>query len=223
MSDRLQLIAIDGPSGSGKSTAAKRTAQELGWSYLDTGAMYRSTALAVHQAGMDLNDRVGMDLLLDSLRLDQRGQSFFLNDVDVSQAIRSMEISKLVTPVSADIRVRQAMVREQQALGQRGQWVVDGRDIGTVVFPNACCKIFLVASLPVRTYRRFKELTGNGISTTLAEVQQDLERRDMADSTRAHSPLRKAEDALEIDTSEQSIELVVGAILEHLKKVSPST
>lgn len=215
MSSRLDLIAIDGPSGSGKSTTAKRTAERLGWSYLDTGAMYRATALALHRAGVELAETAQVKTILDQININQEGTSIFLDGENVSDAIRTMEINQMVTPVSADAQVREAMVRQQQRLGQRGRWVVDGRDIGTVVFPGAVSKIFLVASLRVRSERRFKELSDKGILTTLQEVAEDLERRDLADRTRAISPLRKAKDALEIDTSDRAVSEVVDLIVSH--------
>ncbi|MFM8430251.1 MAG: (d)CMP kinase [Holophagaceae bacterium] len=215
MSSRLDLIAIDGPSGSGKSTTAKRTAERLGWSYLDTGAMYRATALALHRAGVELAKTAQVKTILDQININQEGTSIFLDGENVSDAIRTMEINQMVTPVSADAQVREAMVRQQQRLGQRGRWVVDGRDIGTVVFPEAVSKIFLVASLRVRSERRFKELSDKGILTTLQEVAEDLERRDLADRTRAISPLRKAKDALEIDTSDRAVSEVVDLIVSH--------
>ncbi|HCG37157.1 MAG: (d)CMP kinase [Holophagaceae bacterium] len=215
MSSRLDLIAIDGPSGSGKSTTAKRTAERLGWSYLDTGAMYRATALALHRAGVELAETAQVKTILDQININQEGTSIFLDGENVSDAIRTMEINQMVTPVSADAQVREAMVRQQQRLGQRGRWVVDGRDIGTVVFPEAVSKIFLVASLRVRSERRFKELSDKGILTTLQEVAEDLERRDLADRTRAISPLRKAKDALEIDTSDRAVSEVVDLIVSH--------
>jgi len=215
LSSRLDLIAIDGPSGSGKSTTAKRTAERLGWSYLDTGAMYRATALALHRAGVELAETAQVKTILDQININQEGTSIFLDGENVSDAIRTMEINQMVTPVSADAQVREAIVRQQQRLGQRGRWVVDGRDIGTVVFPEAVSKIFLVASLRVRSERRFKELSDKGILTTLQEVAEDLERRDLADRTRAISPLRKAKDALEIDTSDRAVSEVVDLIVSH--------
>jgi cytidylate kinase len=213
MSDLIQVIAIDGPSGAGKSTAAKRVAEALGWSYLDTGAMYRATSLAVHRGSLSLGDRAKMDELLGSIELGQKGTRIFLNGEDVSDAIRTPEVSKLVTPVSADARVREVLVAQQQKLGAQGGWVVDGRDIGTVVFPNAVTKIYLTASVAARASRRYRELESKGIATSLEEVKQDIERRDHADSTRAIAPLRKADDALEIDCSHLSIHEVIEAIV----------
>lgn len=177
--------------------------------------MYRATALALHRAGVELAETAQVKTILDQININQEGTSIFLDGENVSDAIRTMEINQMVTPVSADAQVREAMVRQQQRLGQRGRWVVDGRDIGTVVFPEAVSKIFLVASLRVRSERRFKELSDKGIITTLQEVAEDLERRDLADRTRAISPLRKAKDALEIDTSDRAVSEVVDLIVSH--------
>lgn len=211
----IALIAIDGPSGVGKSTTARQVAQGMGWSYLDTGAMYRAAALGIQRAGIGLEDGQALERTLAQLRIDQRGQRTFLEGEDVSDLIRSPEINKLVTPVSATRRVREVLVDQQRLIGQRGQWVVDGRDIGTVVFPNACCKIFLTASAEARARRRFLEQRAKGIGATMSleEVLADIERRDLADSTRATSPLRQANDALLLDSSDLTLEQVVAAII----------
>ncbi|MBP1626715.1 MAG: (d)CMP kinase [Holophagaceae bacterium] len=211
----LSLIALDGPSGVGKSTSAKRAALELGWSYLDTGAMFRATALALHRAGVTLEDGSALQPLLDKLHIEQRGTREFLGGEDVSEAIRSPEITRMVSSVSADARVRQMLLEQQRAIGAKGNWVVDGRDIGTVVFPEACCKIFLTASVEARAKRRFLELRAKGNATPLEEVMRDLERRDHQDTTRAIAPLRKAPDAIELDSSEMSLEEVVAWIVHH--------
>ena len=210
---RLPLIAIDGPSGVGKSTTAKAVARALGWDYLDTGAMYRSVALALLRAGVALEDREGLERVLASLGFEQRGPRFFLGEEDVSEAIRGPEVTRFVTPVSADARVREAMVEEQRRLGGRGRWVVDGRDIGTVVFPEACCKVFLTASPEARGQRRHLELQAKGDATPFAAILADLLRRDAADSTRAVAPLRQAEDATLLDSSGLNLEQVVARIL----------
>nr|WP_320132778.1 (d)CMP kinase [uncultured Holophaga sp.] len=212
---RLPLIALDGPSGVGKSTAAKRIALELGWSYLDTGAMFRATGLALQRAGLALEDPETLGTLLGQLRIEQRGTRILLAGEDVSEAIRTPEISRLVSAVSANPQVRRTLLEQQQRIGARGHWVVDGRDIGTVVFPEACCKIFLTASVETRARRRFLELRSKGSSITLEEVTRDLEQRDLQDSTRALAPLRKAEDAVELDSSHMSIEEVVAWIVHH--------
>ena len=215
--NKLALIALDGPSGVGKSTTAKQVARELGWDYLDTGAMYRATALALQRSGVALSDRAALERELISLQIGQRGTRSFLGEEDVSEQIRTPEVTQLVTPVSADARVREVLVDQQRTIGQRGGWVVDGRDIGTVVFPNACCKIFLTASAEARARRRYLEQQAKGIGATmtLEEVTADIQRRDHADSTRAASPLRKAEDAVELDSSGMGLEEVVAWIVKH--------
>ncbi|NTW84649.1 MAG: (d)CMP kinase [Holophagaceae bacterium] len=209
----LPLIAIDGPSGVGKSTTAKRVAERLGWYYLDTGAMYRAAALAVQRAGIALADRPALEALLQSLDLSQEGTRIFLAGEDISEAIRSQAVTQLVTPVSADGRVREVLVDQQRRIGARGRWVVDGRDIGTVVFTGACCKVFLTASPEARARRRFLELQANGQAPILEDVLQDLQRRDLADSTRAVAPLRRAEDAAELDSSTMNLDQVVDWIV----------
>jgi len=213
----LPLIAIDGPSGVGKSTTARRVAQRLGWQYLDTGAMYRAAALAVHRRGIALQDREALEELLAQLNLAQEGQRMFLAGEDVSEAIRTEEVTRLVTPVSADGRVREVLVDQQRHIGASGRWVVDGRDIGTVVFPRACCKVFLTASPEARARRRFLELQAKGQQPEFQVVLADLQRRDQADSTRAVAPLRPAEDAVTLDSSDMSMEQVVDWIVaRHL-------
>lgn len=209
----LPLIAIDGPSGVGKSTTARRVAERLGWSYLDTGAMYRAAALALLRADIPLEDRSGLERLLAGLQLSQVGTRIFLDGEDVSEAIRSPEVTRHVTPVSADARVREVLVDQQRRIGASGKWVVDGRDIGTVVFTHACCKVFLTASPEARARRRFLELQAKGQAPVFAEVLADLSRRDQADSTRAASPLCKAEDAVELDSSDLTLDQVVDRIV----------
>ena len=209
----LPLIAIDGPSGVGKSTTARRVAVRLGWQYLDTGAMYRAAALALLRSGHGLEDRQALESLLAGLELAQEGTRIFLRGEDVSEAIRSQEVTRLVTPVSADARVREVLVDQQRRIGNRGRWVVDGRDIGTVVFTNACCKVFLTASPEARARRRFLELQAKGQTPDLTDVLADLHRRDSADRSRAVSPLRRADDAVELDSSDLSLDQVVDRIV----------
>ncbi len=211
--EKVQVIAIDGPSGAGKSSAAKKIAEALSWDYLDTGAMYRATALALMRAGVGLEDEAALFKVLGSMRLEQLGTRIFLNDEDVSEAIRSHEITQFVTPVSADGRVREVLVEQQRIIGQRGGFVVDGRDIGTVVFPDAALKIYLTASVEARAQRRFLEQRAKGSAMTMDEVAADIQRRDHADSTRAVAPLRKAEDAVELDSSNLTLDQVVAKIV----------
>ena len=209
----LPLIAIDGPSGVGKSTTARRVAEHLGWQYLDTGAMYRAAALAIQRSGISLEDGAALESLLSGLELDQQAGRMFLADEDVSEAIRSPEVTRWVTPVSANARVREVLVEQQRHIGASGGWVVDGRDIGTVVFTQACCKVFLTASPEARAQRRLLELQAKGQPPIFAEVLADLQRRDQADSTRAVAPLRKADDAVELDSSGMSLDQVVAWIV----------
>ena len=211
----LPLIALDGPSGVGKSTTAKRVAARLGWDYLDTGAMYRSVALAALGAGITTGDRARLGALLPSIRLEQGAGRFLLNGEDVSEAIRAPEVTALVSPLSAEPAVRELLVAQQREIGARGRFVVDGRDIGTVVFPSACCKVFLTASVAARARRRFLELQAQGVEADEAEVAKDLEARDHRDSTRAVAPLKKAEGAWELDSSALSLDEVVDAIVAH--------
>jgi len=215
---KLPVIALDGPSGVGKSSTAKAVAQALGWQYLDTGAMYRATALAVQRAGASLEDAEGLEAVLHALRIQQRGTREFLGDEDVSEAIRTPEVTRMVTPVSANARVREVLVDQQRAIAGTGGWVVDGRDIGTVVFPDACCKVFLTASVEVRARRRTLELEAKGVAQPLAEVAADIQRRDHADSTRAVAPLRKAGDAVELDSGGMDLEEVVAWIVAHHRR-----
>lgn len=213
--DRLPLIALDGPSGVGKSTTAKAVAAQLQWDYLDTGAMYRTVALAALRAGIDAGDAKGLEGLLGKVELAQDHGRSFLNGEDVSEAIRAPEVTALVSGLSANPAVRKALVAQQHQIGARGGFVVDGRDIGSVVFPQACCKIFLTASVTARARRRYLELQAKGVSTPEAEVATELAARDEADSTRTISPLVKAPDAWELDSSDLELDEVVQAIVAH--------
>jgi len=203
------IVAIDGPAASGKSTTAKMVAKKLQMTYLDTGAMYRAVTLALLRSNTDLDDYDSVCQVVDELELDiydQEGKTVVILDgEDVSQAIRSVPVTKNVSSVSAMKYVREAMVEIQRNIGKKTNCVVEGRDIGTVVFPDAEFKIFMVADVKMRAERRLKELQEMGDDRSLQEVMADLKRRDKKDSTRAHSPLQKAGDAIEIDTSMLSI------------------
>jgi cytidylate kinase len=213
----LNLITLDGPSGVGKSTTAKRLAEALHWGHMDTGAMYRAVTLAFMRVGAAPGNKTKTNEILSTFGYEQRGTSSFLNGEDVSNAIRSIDVTKNVSAVSADPAVREALVGIQRAMGASGEWVVDGRDIGTVVFPQALCKIFLVATPEARAHRRTLELQAKGIAAEFEEVLADQARRDHLDSTRTLSPLRKADDAVELDSSVLSIGEVVEKIIETYK------
>jgi len=211
------IVAIDGPAASGKSTTAKMVAKKLKMTYIDTGAMYRAVTLALLRSNTDLDDFDSVCQVVDKLELDIYDQGaktvLKLNGEDVSQVIRSMPVTENVSAVSAVKYVREAMVRIQRNIGKKTNCVVEGRDIGTVVFPNAEFKIFMVADIKMRAERRLKELHEMGEDWSLQEVLADLKMRDEKDSTRAHSPLKKAEEAIEIDTSMLSIDHQVEKII----------
>ncbi|MFM8438832.1 MAG: (d)CMP kinase, partial [Candidatus Kapaibacterium sp.] len=208
-------IAIDGPAGSGKSTSARRVARELHYTYLDTGAMYRAITLAVIEDGVDIAaSEIEPWLERVSVRVVQRedGQHTFLGDRDVSERIRHADVTGAVSAVSAIPSVRARLVAMQQEMGRDGGIVMDGRDIGTVVFPQAELKIFLVASIEERARRRLKE-SSDVSAAAVEDVARELVERDRKDSTRSVSPLTKAVDAVEIDTSDLSIDEQVQRIL----------
>jgi cytidylate kinase len=199
------IVAIDGLSSCGKSTLAKALAKELHYAYLDSGAMYRAVTLFFLENAVDYAHEGAVVEALQRLeihfeRLEGQNRTF-LNGQDVERAIREMRVSEHVSPVSAISAVRRAMVRQQQAMGSRRGIVADGRDIGTVVFPDAELKIFLTADSDVRASRRHLELAAKGIDADWAQIQNNLLERDRIDSSRADSPLRQADDAVVIDNT----------------------
>ena len=209
------IIAIDGPAGAGKSTIAKSLAQELAYLYIDTGAMYRAVAYQALQNDVDLADEAKLAQI--AARLQDGENLIFLNGQNVTREIRLPEVSAAASPVSAVAQVREYMVPKQRELAARGRVVLDGRDIGTVVLPQADCKIYLTASLDERAERRYKELLAKGLPADLNEVRQDIDERDYRDMHRETSPLRQAEDAVYLDTTGLSIEdvlLVVRRLVE---------
>ncbi len=214
------IIAIDGPSGAGKSTVAKAVATRLGFSCLDTGAMYRAIAQAAIERGVALDDEEALGDLARNCEIsfghvagDPIPKQVFLDGEDVTSAIRTAEIDKAVTPVSATPAVREALVFQQQRIGRGGNYVVEGRDIGTVVFPDAAVKVFLTASASERAHRRVRQNVDRGVgNTSYEEVLADLERRDAADASRKTSPLRPAEDAVMLDSTAMYIEDVIDEI-----------
>jgi len=216
------IVAIDGPAASGKSTTAKMVAKKLEMTYLDTGAMYRAVTLALLRSNTDLDDYDSVCHVIDELELDiyDKGSKTIvkLDGEDVSQAIRSMPVTENVSAVSSMKYIRQTMVEIQRNIGKKTNCVVEGRDIGTVVFPDAEFKIFMVADVNMRAERRFKDFYEMGENRSFQEVLADLKRRDEKDSTRAYSPLQKADEAIEIDTSMLSIDQQVEKIINLVKK-----
>jgi cytidylate kinase len=212
------IVAIDGPAGSGKSTIAKIIAKDFGFTYLDTGAMYRMVTLYILQKGIPANDREKIVESLDEITLDIQENRFYLNGKDVSEEIRTPEVTSSVSPVSAIKEVREKLVDLQREISLGKKVILDGRDIGTVVFPNAELKIFLVASAEERAKRRLKEFSEKGIEINYEEVLKGIVERDYIDSTRKESPLKKAQDAIELDTSSLNIEEVVEKISALVEK-----
>jgi cytidylate kinase len=220
------IIAIDGVAGSGKSTTAKLVAKRLGYMHIDTGAMYRAVALKMLRVGLEPTDNGKIDDMLNSTHVGQKDTEtqvhIFLDGRDVTEEIRTPEISLWVGPVSENPRVRTHLVRWQRELGQEGGVVLEGRDIGTVVFPDADLKVFMVADLKARAKRRRKEMLARGIEQSCAEVESALAARDERDSTREHSPLRKAPDAIELDTTDLTIGDQVDRVVALARKISIS-
>lgn len=218
-------IAIDGPAGAGKSTVAQQVADKLQYLYIDTGAMYRAATWIVLERRGNPEDYAEVIRLVESSRIDlkppdtsSRGRvRVFINDTDVTMIVRSRIVTRFVSQIAAIPGIRKIMVARQQQMADRGQVVMDGRDIGTVVLPRAALKIFLTASPRVRAERRLKELKEMGQAADLNTLMEEISARDHFDSTRETSPLRKADDALEINTDELSIDQVVDRILELAK------
>ncbi|RRD38970.1 (d)CMP kinase [Leptotrichia sp. OH3620_COT-345] len=208
------IIAIDGPAGSGKSTISKLIAENLGITYLDTGAMYRLFTLKLLKEKVLLTDKDKINKFLENLDIDITNDRFYLDGENVSEEIRKTDISENVSKVAAIKEVREKMVDLQRKFSKSQDVIMDGRDIGTVVFPNADIKIFLVADLKERAERRYKEIIEKGQKVSFDEIYENIVNRDNLDSTREITPLRKAEDAIEIDTTGKSIEKVKNEILE---------
>lgn len=204
------IIAIDGPASSGKSTVAKGLAKHLHYVYLDTGAMYRTCALYAKEKGIELTDISSLTEMMSTIDIHieycDTGNKVFLNDKEVTEAIREPEISKLASDISAIGVVRTGMTNLQRKLGQDGGIVMDGRDIGTVVFPHADYKFFMNADVHVRAKRRWIEEKEKGSTKTLLEVENELKKRDYNDSHREIAPLKQADDAIVIDSTNMSIE-----------------
>lgn len=214
-------MAIDGPAGAGKSTIAKLAAEKLGYAYIDTGAMYRSVAWKFLQTGKafdeDFISGLSKTMLID-FKPEARINRVFVDGTEVTDAIRTPEVTAIVSRVAAIGAVREAMVDQQRRMGEAGGVLMDGRDIGTVVFPNAQLKIFLTASVEERACRRYAEMVAKGQQVDLQQLQADIAERDKQDSERAISPLRQAEDALLLDTSDMGISEVTDRILQLVQE-----
>jgi len=211
------IVAIDGPAGAGKSTIAKRLAQRIGADYIDTGAMYRAVALKLLRTGTDYNDPEALQAMLDGMDVDFSEGRTILDGEDVSGLIRTPEISALASPSSGVPAVRYKLTALQQAMGKRKSIVMDGRDIGTVVFPDADFKFFLTASADERARRRTEEMRAKGQEADFETIRADIIQRDYQDSHRAFRPLQKAEDAVEIDSTDMSIDSVVDTMMAFIE------
>ncbi|MEW6050466.1 MAG: (d)CMP kinase [Candidatus Zixiibacteriota bacterium] len=218
-----RIIAIDGPAGSGKSTTAKILAARLGYNYLDTGAMYRAVTQIALQNRIAPNDAPRLAAVAQKMKITfethEDVNRVFVDGVEVTAAIRTPEVTRHVSEVSAHKAVREAMVARQMELGKNGSIVAEGRDTTTVVFPHADIKVYLDASVETRAERRMLDLARMGITTTLDEQIADLKRRDAFDSGREHSPLQKAGDAFTIDTTDMTIDEQVANIVALLERV----
>jgi CMP/dCMP kinase len=219
-------IAIDGPSGAGKSTIARAAASDYGFIYVDTGAIYRTVGLAAFNNELDRRDETAVAAILPELNIEMKysaegEQRMYLNGTDVSKEIRRPEISICASDVAALPAVRAFLLELQRKMARENSVIMDGRDIGTVVLPDAELKIFLTASAEARAQRRMLELENKGIKSSFEEVLRDIEYRDAQDSGRAAAPLKRADDAVEIDTSsinfDESLKLVESVIEQHLK------
>lgn len=212
-------IAIDGPSAAGKSTIADELAKILGYTHLDTGAMYRAVALKAIRDGIALDDEEKIVAMIDAMDLEMPADGrVILENEDVSKAIRTDEISMGASNVSKLQGCRTALVKMQQKICQNGGYILDGRDIGTVVLKDAPVKIYMVASAEARAQRRVLQNQENGLEADYETILEDIRKRDYQDMHREHSPLTKAEDAIEIDTSDMTIEEVVDAVLKIVKE-----
>ncbi len=216
------VVTIDGPAGAGKSTTARAAAARLGFLYVDTGALYRALALKALDQGIRADDSAGLERLLDGSRLDLAGAPdathVWLDGEDVSARIRTPEVSEMSSRLAARPEVRHRLVAVQRALQERGPLVGEGRDLGTVVFPDAEVKIYLDATVDERARRRHRELLARGIAVTLEQVREELDQRDGRDRGRADSPLRAAAGSVAIDTTGMDIAAQVEAVLEVVRR-----
>lgn len=213
------IIAIDGPAGAGKSTIAKKVADSLGYVYIDTGAMYRAFTYELLTSSISLSDIEEINKVLEKTNIEFKNNEIFLNNLNVTNEIRSKNVTANVSAVSAIPQVREKLVDLQRKIASESNSILDGRDIGTVVFPNAELKIFLTASVKIRALRRYNELIAKDKNIDINEIEAEIEKRDKLDSSRETSPLIKAADAIEIDTSDLSIDEVANTILKLAEEI----
>jgi len=216
--DKIYRVAIDGPAGAGKSTMAKILAEKLGIDYIDTGAMYRAIALKLLKTGTDYEDKEALAKLLSETDVDYYGGKVYLDGEDVSGLIRTPEVSDMASKSSAIPAVRDKLGELQMAIAKKRSLLMDGRDIGTIIIPDAEFKFYLNASSRIRAYRRICEMREKGIECDLDTVEQEIKDRDYRDSHRDYHPLKKADDAIEIDTSDLKISEVVDKMLEIINE-----
>lgn len=212
------VLAVDGPGGAGKGTLCRRVAERLGWQLLDSGALYRLVAVAADDAGVGLDDEPGLAAVARDLAARFSGERVFLGDKDVTEEIRSEACGDRASRVAQLAGVRTALVGLQRGFRRAPGLVADGRDMGTVIFPDAELKVFLTASAEERAMRRYKQLKGKGFDVSLASLSAEVAARDRRDAERAVAPLRPAPDAMVIDSTELGIDEVVEAVLEELRR-----
>ena len=210
---KIPVIAIDGPTASGKGTVAQKVAQQLGFHYLDSGALYRLTALSVLRRGIALDDEHALAKAAEHLHCHFDGAHIFLANEDVTQAIRAEEVGNTASRIAALITVRQALYALQLSFRKSPGLVADGRDMGTVIFPNARLKVFLTASVEARATRRYKQLIDKGFSANIEDLSRDLKERDERDMNRSSAPLKAAEGAYHLDTSDMTADEAVQQVL----------
>ena len=220
--DKILNIALDGPSGSGKSTVAKAISKKLNILYLDTGAMYRATGLKANKLGIDTFDEEGVKTFIDDINLEIKyidgSQHTFLDGEDVSEKIREPHVSMAASNISSLKCVRLKMVEMQRKIANSMSCVLDGRDIGSYVLPNANFKFYITASVEVRADRRYKELTLKGHKVDFEQLKQEIEQRDYNDKNRDFAPLKRADDAIEIDTSFLSVDQVINKVMSYIER-----
>lgn len=218
----IPVIAIDGPSASGKGSVAERVAEQLGFHYLDSGAIYRIVAFVAHKQNIAWSDAAALGTLSQHLQISFKQGDIYLDGDKITEAVRSEDISRGASEVAVHPPVRQALLTLQQSFCQPPGLVADGRDMASVVFPNAQLKIFLTASVETRAQRRYEQLLNRGQNADYLKILSDLEQRDARDSQRSAAPLQQMSDALLLDTSHQTIQQAVDFILQHYKKTLKS-